>query len=111
MMRCIAIVSVFALCLVTAQKVVSAQEALTDTSRVILNKVIPSYPEVARRMNLQGNVRLQVTVAPNGSVKLIQTIGGHPGLAKAAEDAVYKFKWSPAKQESKEVIELHFHPE
>ena len=32
-------------------------------------KVSPVYPEVARRMNITGTVKLAVVVAPNGTVK------------------------------------------
>jgi TonB family protein len=72
---------------------------------------MPVYPELARKMALEGTVKLQVTVAPNGTVKSVQAVGGSPVLVKAAEDSVYKFRWIPAKQESKELIEMRFHPE
>jgi TonB family protein len=79
--------------------------------RKILNKETPHYPEFARRMNLAGTVKLAVTVAPNGSVKSVQTVGGNPVLLRAAEDAIYKWKWAPAAQNSKELVELSMHPE
>ena len=59
-------------------------------------------------MNLEGSVKLLVTVAPNGIVKSVQTIGGHPVLVKAAEDSVSKFRWIPANQESSELVEMKF---
>jgi hypothetical protein len=31
-------------------------------------------------------------------------------LAKAAIDAIEKWKWAPAAQETKELVELNFHP-
>jgi len=79
--------------------------------RKILNKETPHYPEFARRMNLAGTVKLAVTVTANGSVKSMKTVGGNPVLLKAARDAIYKRKWAPAAQESKELVELRIQPE
>jgi hypothetical protein len=58
-----------------------------EGQREILNKVIPHYPELARQMNLAGTVKLAVTVAPNGSVKSMQTVGGNPVLLTARTSA------------------------
>lgn len=85
-----------------------AQDAQAS-SRKIVSKAVPVYPDLARRMNLEGAVKLQVTVAPNGIAKNIEVMGGNPLLVKAAEDAVYKFRWVAAAQESKELIEIRFH--
>ena len=87
---------------------VSAQEA--DSLRRISDKVTPVYPELARNLNLKGIVKLRVTVMPDGAVKQSEVLGGNPLLAKAAQDAVKKWKWAPAAQETKEVVELNFHP-
>jgi TonB family protein len=80
-------------------------------SRTVVAKVVPRYPDLARPMRLEGSVRMTVTVAANGTVKSVDGTGGHPLLLKAAEDAISKWKWSPAAQESQEVVELKFHPE
>ena len=79
--------------------------------RQIITKVIPRYPDLARPMRLEGTVKLTVTVAPNGSVTSVQAVGGHPLLLKAAEDAIYKWKWGPAPGDSQELIELRFRPD
>ena len=88
-----------------------AQETTGDSTRKIVSRVVPVYPELARKMGLEGVVKLQVTVASNGTVKSVQALGGSPVLVKAAEDSVYKFRWIPAKQESKELVEMRFHPQ
>jgi len=88
-----------------------AQDPQPDGPRKIVSRVVPVYPELARTMNLQGTVKIRVTVAPNGTVKSTETVGGSPLLVKAAENAVYKWRWSPAKQESNHLVELRFHPE
>ena len=81
-----------------------------DVKRKIVSKVMPVYPELARKMQLSGIVRVEAVVAPNGKLKLTTVIGGSPLLAAAAVDAIEKWKWAPAPQESKEIIELNFHP-
>jgi TonB family protein len=87
------------------------QEREADSTRKIVNRATPVYPELARKMHMEGTVKLQVTVLPNGTVKFVQAVGGSPVLVKAAEDSVYKFRWVPAKQESKELVEMRFHAE
>jgi TonB family protein len=62
-------------------------------------------------MNIVGTVRVVATVAPDGTVKSVQPMGGSPLLLQAASDAVNKWKFAPASAESKEVIELHFDPQ
>ena len=84
---------------------------LAKGPRLILTKVIPHYPDLARPMRLEGTVKLTVTVAANGSVKSVEAVGGHPLLLKAAQDAIYKWKWAAAPEESQELIELRFHPD
>jgi TonB family protein len=82
-----------------------------DHGRKVARRVQPVYPELAKQMRITGTVRLVAVVAPSGTVKLTQPVGGNPVLLKAAEDAVIKWKFVPAPEESKEIIELHFSPE
>ncbi len=81
-----------------------------DVNRKVKTKVEPMYPQLAKRMNLAGVVRVEVTVAPNGSVKNAKLIGGHPVLATAALDAVRKWRYESASQESTGVVEFRFDP-
>ena len=73
-------------------------------------KVDPPYPELARKMNLSGTVKIEVVVAPNGSVKEARVVGGHPVLANAALDAARKWRFEPASTESKGIIDFKFEP-
>jgi len=89
----------------------TAQKSTAPTpSRPLVRSVPPAYPDLARRLSLAGTVRLVLTVAPNGSVKSVKPAGGNPVLIKAAEDAVTNWKYAPAPNETKEVIELRFGP-
>jgi TonB family protein len=62
-------------------------------------------------MQLRGKVKVEATVAPSGVVKSTHVIGGSPLLSRAAVEAIEKWKWVPAAEESKELVELSFHPE
>jgi TonB family protein len=88
-----------------------AQQELTEGTRKILNRVTPQYPEIARTMNLKGNVKAEALVEPNGQVKSVEVKGGHPVLVRAAQNAIYKWKWAPAAHETREPIEVRFDPE
>jgi TonB family protein len=101
---------IFFLALATvAASATLAQDA--DTSpheRKVVRRVIPVYPELAMRLQIAGVVKLWVTVAPNGSVKLIEPVGGNPLLIKAAQEAVTSWKFAPAPDETRQLVELHF---
>ena len=104
--RCITVVLVL---LAAAAGFLFAQD--TDTSheaREVVHKVAPIYPDLARRLQISGIVRLRATVAPNGSVKSIEPLGGNPLLLKAATEAVNNWKYAPAPNETRELIELRF---
>jgi TonB family protein len=72
--------------------------------------VQPAYPELARKLNLTGTVKVEVVVAPNGSVKDAKVVGGHPVLANAALEAVKKWRFEPAAMESSGVVDFKFEP-
>ena len=87
------------------------QEAEEQSTRKIVSRRPVVYPELARRMRLEGTVKLEVTVGANGAVRTARVIGGNPVLAKAAEDSIYGYRWVPANRESKELVEIKFQPE
>lgn len=83
------------------------QDAIT---RKIKSQVAPAYPELARRMSIAGVVRIQVRVDKGGMVKETKLIGGHPVLANAALDAVKRWKYEPASDETTGIVEFRFAP-
>src|SRR5262249_51648628 len=70
----------------------------------------PTYPELARKNNIQGTARLQVVVAADGSIKDIKVLGGSPVLVQAAVDAVKKWKYETASAESTVILKFDFKP-
>ncbi len=61
-------------------------------------------------MNISGTVKIEVVVAPNGTVKDARVVGGHPVLANAALDAAKKWRFEPAAAENTGVIDFKFEP-
>jgi TonB family protein len=86
-----------------------AQSQQSSSTRKITRQVAPSYPDLAKKMNLGGTVRVIAVVGADGEVKSVEPMGGSPVLLKAAQDAVAKWKFAPG-AESKETVELHFTP-
>ncbi len=78
-----------------------------DSGRKVKNRVQPIYPDLAKRMNLSGVVKIQVNVTAAGVAKSTKPLGGNPVLIEAAIDAVRKWRWE-AGSESVEVVEFHF---
>jgi TonB family protein len=77
-------------------------------AREAKSKVTPKFPELAKRMNINGSVKVEVVVAPNGSVKSAKALGGHPLLIDAAVTAAKGFKYEAGSEETKESIEFKF---
>lgn len=94
-------------CVATSAPLAWGQE---EFSRKVKSKVTPTYPDLARRMNITGVVKVEVTVAANGSVKNTRLIGGHPLLATAALDAIKKWRYETGSQETTGIVEFHFDP-
>jgi TonB family protein len=85
-----------------------AHEELTRKTRT---RVAPVYPDVARRMSISGTVKVLVVVAPNGNLRSTKVVGGHPLLVNAAMDAIKKWKFEPAAEESTGIVEFKFQPQ
>jgi TonB family protein len=86
----------------------AAQGELTRKAKT---KVAPAYPDLARRMNITGTVKVLVVVSPNGSLKDTKIVGGNPLLVNAAMDALKKWKFEPADSESTGTVEFKFQPQ
>jgi TonB family protein len=84
--------------------VVSGQEL----NRKVISRTAPRYPELARRMHLKGRVKLEVLIAPEGSVKSARVLGGSPVFEKSAIEAAKQWRFETAAKETQEVILLEF---
>jgi TonB family protein len=78
------------------------------TRRPVRHLVTPAYPELAKKLNLSGSARIEVTIGADGNVKRTRILGGHPVLAAEAERAAQKSTFEPASSETTEIIEFKF---
>jgi TonB family protein len=101
--RVFAVVVVAGLSLTAAT--LCAQEA-----RKVITRVTPTYPEMARRMGLQGTVKVRIVIGADGQVKDTRVVGGSPLLVESALEAVKRWKYAPASSETTAVLEFNFHP-
>ena len=77
----------------------TSDEALEPA--VLLSKVDPSYPEMARRSGVEGTVVLDAQIGANGRVEDVQVLRGLPlGLSEAAAEAVRRWQYRPARGRS-----------
>ena len=108
-----AMLAVMSLVLAAGSVHVGAQQNQTQNDEILRrakSKVQPIYPDLARKMNISGTVKIEVVVAPNGAVKDARVVGGHPVLAGAALDAAKKWRFEAASSESTGVIDFKFEP-
>ena len=109
-----AVMAVLTMGSINVPAIAQAQGSQTAQSEEIVrrakNRVQPAYPDLARKMNITGTVKVEVTVAPNGTVKDARVVGGHPVLAGAALDAAKKWKFEPSPAESTGIIDFKFEP-
>lgn len=82
--------------------------AAAPPARKLLDHQNPEYPAIAVQMSLHGTVRLRVWVTPQGSVRKVEYIGGHPLLAESAVKAVKNWKFEAASRETTELLEIKF---
>jgi TonB family protein len=72
--------------------------------------VQPDYPYILRNGHFEGQVRLQATVLPNGSVSKVEPKGGNPMLSQYAAAAVMKWKYAPGPAQTLEEAVFVFNP-
>ena len=87
--------------------VVFSQSA-EEGKRKVKTRVSPTYPELAKRMNVLGKVKIEVMIAPDGHVKSARAVGGHPVLVQSCLDSVKDWKFEATPEESTQIIEFNF---
>jgi TonB family protein len=86
----------------------SAQTAVEEGKRKIKSRTNPSMPELARRMNISGKVKIEVVIAPDGHVKSSRPIGGHPILVQTCVESVKDWRFEAGPEETTQIIEFDF---
>ena len=87
--------------------VLFAAYAAADTRKPVVNPD-PEYPEIARRMNINGTVKVELVIAADGTIKSAKVLGGHPLLSDAVQKALKKWKYAPAAGETTMQLDFQF---
>jgi len=93
----------FALATLTAQTYVPA-----EGERKVLNRVEPEYPDALKKLYIGGVVRVEVVVAPNGTVRSTKLLGGNPILGQSTMKAVQQWKYVPASADETLTVKIEF---
>ncbi len=62
---------------------------------LLISKVNPVYPPLARQARIQGTVTLSALIGKDGSIEELTLVSGHPLLVQAAMDAVKQWRYRP----------------
>jgi protein TonB len=65
------------------------------TEGLLIHKVQPAYPPLARSARIQGQVVLQAVIGKDGTIQGLHAVSGHPMLTPAAIDAVKQWRYKP----------------
>jgi len=76
------------------------EDLRNQPQRALVHRVQPTYPEIARRLNLDGLVMVRAEVAADGHVRSVAVVSGNAILGQAALRAVRDWVFAPGSEES-----------
>lgn len=85
-----------------------ALPAHAGDDRAVKSRIAPVYPEIAKRMHIVGEVKLEAVVDADGKVKDVKAVSGNRILGEAAEDAVRKWKFDSGSGEATVTVAVNF---
>jgi protein TonB len=65
------------------------------TSGMLIHKIQPPYPLLAKSARIQGNVVLKAVIDREGNIQDLQLVSGHPMLVPAAIETVKQWHYRP----------------
>jgi TonB family protein len=77
-----------------------------DEQPIVISLPTPKYPEMARKANIEGKVRVEVLIDTRGKVRdarIVDESGTNIGFEEAALEAALKGEWRPAMQNKQPV--------
>jgi TonB family protein len=74
----------------------------------LLKKVIPAYPEILKKMNVSGTVKVQATINADGSVKDVEVKGGNAIFIDSVAAAVRNWKFVPGERQRTADVTVNF---
>lgn len=72
-------------------------------SGLLINKVSPAYPALARQTKVQGTVVLDANISKEGTVESLKVLSGHPLLIQSAIDTARQLRYKPYLQNGQPV--------
>lgn len=108
--HCITIAALLSAILFTAPRLISQTTEEVESDRKVVSRVEPDYPETLKRLYIGGIVRVETTVAPNGTVENAELLGGNPVLGQSAMKAIKQWKYAPTNAKEKLIVKLTFDP-
>ena len=76
---------------------------MVEEKPVAIKGVAPVYPPVALKAGIEGTIHLKVLVGKDGMVEQAVVIKGKDIFKKAALQAVYQYRFKPARQNDRPV--------
>ena len=83
-------------------------QAPAKTSRKVVMRVEPDYPDFFRNGHFEGRIVASATVLPNGSVSNVDIKAGNPMFANFAAKALMKWKYAPGPDKTVETVTFNF---
>ena len=96
------------LCLTAVSFILFAATFAHADTRKSVKTTPPSYPAIALKMKVEGTVKLDVTIDPDGTVSDVKVVSGHQLLVQSAVEAVKKWKYEPGEAKSTQSVALDF---
>jgi protein TonB len=62
---------------------------------LLIQKVLPTYPPIARAARVEGTVALQAVISKFGTIENLRVVGGPTMLQQSAIDAVKQWRYRP----------------
>ena len=83
------------------------------TQGLVIHKVEPNYPPIAKTARVSGTVILQAVISKEGTIENLRVVSGHPLLTQSAVEAVKQWRYRPYilngdPVEVETTVEVHF---
>ena len=80
----------------------------SEGGRKVASRVEPEESALAQKMQLHGTVKLKLYISPDGSVRRVEYVSGHPLLSQPAIEATKKWKYEAGDTESTDEVSFKF---
>ena len=72
-----------------------------EARKLLVSKVDPEYPAMAKQMRLSGRVQVDCFVDTNGAVERVQVLNGNPLFSSSINSAMKKWRFKPFESNGK----------